>query len=297
MKKNKYFFAAIAAYTIWGFFSFVLKPIDNYPSIDILFFRVFIGALVMLVVNLFFRRKIVMDFWASFIELLPRERRNMVILTTGGSLLLIGNWFAFIYVMNHVSVKVASLAYLICPILTAVSAFIILKEKLNVWKKTAVFISAIGCFLISLEHVEDLIYSFIVAITFAIYLVSQRKNVKIDEFLALSIQLIIAGLLLLPFYPKYSGNLPTDMIFYIFLLIIVFLFTIAPLFLNLYALKGINSSTVGIIMYITPIVAFLSAVFYYDEPVSNLQLFSYALIMISIVIFNKKNLFKNHKHR
>jgi chloramphenicol-sensitive protein RarD len=59
----------------------------------------------------------------------------------------------------------------------------------------------------------------------------------------------------------------------------------------LYALKGINSSAVGIMIYINPIIGFLLAVFYYDENVSSLQLFSYFLIMISIVVFNEKLIF------
>ena len=62
-------------------------------------------------------------------------------------------------------------------------------------------------------------------------------------------------------------------------------FTIVPLFLNLYALKGINSSAVGIMIYINPIITFLVAIFFYKEQVSSLQLFSYFLILISIIVF------------
>jgi chloramphenicol-sensitive protein RarD len=72
---------------------------------------------------------------------------------------------------------------------------------------------------------------------------------------------------------------------------IVVFFTIIPLFLNLYALKGINSSAVGIMIYINPIINFLLALFYYNEQVNVLQLFSYFLILISIVVFNEKILF------
>jgi chloramphenicol-sensitive protein RarD len=79
--------------------------------------------------------------------------------------------------------------------------------------------------------------------------------------------------------------------FYICLVVIVVIFTIIPLFLNLYALKEINSSTVGIMMYINPIINFLIAIFYYKEEVTLIQLVSYFLILISILIFNEKLLF------
>jgi chloramphenicol-sensitive protein RarD len=121
--------------------------------------------------------------------------------------------------------------------------------------------------------------------------VSQRKNNDLDKFLGLTIQLIFTALVLLPFYPKYSGAVPTEPLFYTCMFMIVVFFTIIPLFLNLYALKGINSSAVGIMIYINPIINFLLAIFYYNEQVSFLQLFSYFLIMVSIVVFNERILF------
>jgi chloramphenicol-sensitive protein RarD len=132
----------------------------------------------------------------------------------------------------------------------------------------------------------------IVASTYALYLVSQRKNSELDKFLVLTIQLFVTAIILLPFYPKYSGTIPTEPLFYGCLTIIVLFFTIIPLFLNLYALKGINSSTVGIMIYINPIINFLLAVFYYKETVNWIQLCSYFLILVSIVFFNSKLIFQ-----
>jgi chloramphenicol-sensitive protein RarD len=68
----------------------------------------------------------------------------------------------------------------------------------------------------------------------------------------------------------------------------VVFFTIIPLFLNLFALKGISSATVGILMYINPIINFAIALLYFKEQINGIQLFSYVLILISVVIFNKK---------
>jgi chloramphenicol-sensitive protein RarD len=220
-----------------------------------------------------------------------KQKQNVIVLTLGGGMFLSSNWFVFIYVMNHVSVKAASLAYLICPILTTILAFFILKEKLSKWQWIAVMISAFSCILLSLNHFKDIFYSLITAVTYAMYLVSQRKNTGLDKFLVLTIQLVFTALILIPFYPNYSGTLPTESLFYSCLLFIVVCFTIIPLFLNLYALKGINSSAVGIMIYINPIIGFLLAIFYFNEQVTNLQLFSYFLILVSIVVFNEKLIF------
>ncbi len=78
---------------------------------------------------------------------------------------------------------------------------------------------------------------------------------------------------------------------------IVVFFTIIPLFLNLYALKGINSATVGIIMYVNPLINFTLAIFYFKEAITSLQLISYFLILLSIIIFNKKIIFDLNKKK
>ena len=291
MKLTKYYLAAFFAFFIWGFFSLALKPLHNYPSLDIMFYRVFFSVVVMVLINLVFRKNVIRENWNHFSKMSKEQKRSTVVLTLGGALFLASNWFVFIFVMNHVSVKAASLAYLICPILTTVIAFYTLKETLSKGQWVAVMISILGCVLLSLNHFEDIFFSLVVAATYALYLVSQRKNSELDKFLVLTIQLLFTALILLPFYPKYSGTIPTEPLFYGCLLIIVIFFTIIPLFLNLYALKGINSSTVGIMIYINPIINFLLALFYYNEQVSVLQLCSYFLILVSIVVFNAKLIF------
>jgi chloramphenicol-sensitive protein RarD len=291
MRLNKYYSAAFLAFFVWGFFSFALKPLHNYPSLDILFYRVFFSAITMVVINLVFRRNVMRENWNHFKTIPPKQQKSVMMLTLGGGVFLSSNWFVYIYVMNHVSVNAASLAYLICPIVTTVFAFLMLKETLSKWQWVAVLISAFSCILLSFNHFQDIFYSLITAATYALYLVSQRKNNDLDKFLSLTIQLIFTAVVLLPFYPKYSGPIPVEPLFYGCMFLIVVFFTIIPLFLNLYALKGINSSSVGIMIYINPIINFLLAIFYYNEQVSSLQLFSYFLILVSIVVFNEKLLF------
>lgn len=291
MRLNKYYSAAFLAFFVWGFFSFALKPLYNYPSLDILFYRVFFSVITMVLINVIFRRNVMRQNWNHFKGLARKEQKSVIRLTLGGGVFLCSNWFVYIYVMNHVSVNAASLAYLICPIVTTVFAFLMLKETLSKWQWIAVVISFFSCMLLSFSHFQDIFYSLITAATYALYLVSQRKNNDLDKFLSLTIQLIFTSLVLLPFYPKYSGVLPKEPLFYSCMFVIVIFFTIIPLFLNLYALKGIKSSAVGIMIYINPIIYFLLAIFYYNEQVSSLQLFSYFLILVSIIVFNKKILF------
>ncbi len=289
MRVSKHYLAGITAFTIWGFFSFGLKPLQGYPSLDILFYRIFFCVALMLIISLGLRYKVLAETISYFKHLPKKEKINLSAAVIGSSFLLTSNWFLFIYVMNHVSVKTASFAYLVCPILTTVLAYFILKEKLTRIQWMAVSLSVAGCALLSYNNPSDLIYSLVVAGTYALYLIIQKKITGVDKFLLLTVQVVITALVMLPFYPALSGPVPQQTSFYGYILIIAVLFTIIPLFLNLYALKGIKSSTVGILLYINPIIGFMLSALYYKEPVTSIQIVSYSLIIVSIIIFNSRS--------
>ncbi|MFC7772626.1 EamA family transporter [Flavobacterium sp. GCM10027622] len=292
MQFNKYFFSAFTSFFIWGFFSLALKPLHDYPSLDILFYRVFYATVLLLVINLFFRKDKLKKDFKFFKTFTQKDKRKTVALTILGGFLLTFNWFLFMYAVNHVSLQSASFAYLICPIITTILAFFILNETLSKWQWFSVLLCIVSCGILSYGHVEDLIYSLVIATTFALYLISQRKNNQFDRFVVLTVQMVIASLVLLPFFPVYKGTTPTEGLFYILMILIVVLFTIIPLFLNLFALKGMNSSTVGILMYTNPLINFILAIFYFNEKINAAQMIANGLIMTSIIIFNEKIIFK-----
>lgn len=295
MNQSKYILSAVIAYFLWGFFSFGLKPIADYPSLDILFYRLFISVFFLVIINVGFRRSKIKHDWQLFKSLAKKEQNKLVGLIVGGSIILMANWLVFIILMNHISVQSASLTYLVCPILTTVLAFIILKEKLSKIKWTAVFISIIACCILSVGHFTDLMYSLFTAFAFAIYLIIQRSLNRFDSFNLLMTQLLIVAVLMLPLVFIYAGPVPTENLFYQCIMAIVILFTIIPMFLNNFALKGIDSSTVGILIYLNPIMNFILAIFYYKEPITSIQIVGYGLIFLAIFVFNSKTIFNSIK--
>ncbi|WP_136668174.1 EamA family transporter [Flavobacterium sp. H122] len=292
MAFNKYFLSAFTAFFIWGFFSLALKPLHDYASLDILFYRVFYATVLLLIINLFFRKEKLKKDVAFFRTFEKQEKRKTIFLTILGGFLLVINWFLFMYCVNHISIQSASFAYLICPIITTVLAYFILKEHLTKWQWTAVGLFIFSCSILSYGHVKDLMYSLVIATTFALYLISQRKNNQFDRFVVLTVQLSIASLVLLPFYPFYKEATPTASLFWILMTLIVVLFTIIPLFLNLFALKGVNSATVGVLMYTNPLINFLLALFYFNEEINVPQLIAYFLILVAIIVFNERILLR-----
>jgi len=131
MKNTSYYLAAIAAFTVWGFFSLVLKPLSVYPSLDILFYRVFFSAALLFLVSWLLRRKTWREQRRHFAVLSPVQKKGLLFQLFGGGLFLTANWYFFIYVTNQVSIKAAAFAYIVCPVLTTVLAWLILKEHLT----------------------------------------------------------------------------------------------------------------------------------------------------------------------
>jgi chloramphenicol-sensitive protein RarD len=67
---------------------------------------------------------------------------------------------------------------------------------------------------------------------------------------------------------------------------IALFFTVLPLFLNLYALNKIDAATIGILMYINPLINFTLAFLILNETASVTQQVGYAIIAIAMVLFN-----------
>jgi chloramphenicol-sensitive protein RarD len=292
----KFYLAAIIAYTVWGFFSLVLKPLHAYSSLDILFYRVFSCALLMLLITFLFRREKCRETLQLF-KLLPlQKKRRAVLLNVAGSVFLTANWFSFIYVMNHISIKATSLAYMVCPIITTLLAFFLLHEKLSKVQWLAVLLSISGCILLSYADITDMLFSMVIGFSYACYLISQRENTGFDKFIILSFHIVLSSFILLPFFPAFSGPVPVEWNFYFYLEIIAVFFTIIPLFLNLYALLGMNSSTAGMLLNINPIIAFVLAIMLFHEPINLLQIIGYAIILIAVIVFNARQIFNPLRH-
>ncbi|EGV44988.1 EamA family transporter [Bizionia argentinensis JUB59] len=286
MNTTKHYVAVTLAFTIWGFFSLVLRPLSDFTAFDILSYRSIVAAAIMLVVTLFFRPKVLKRNLALFKSLEKKERIRIFFINAFSGFFLALNWYIFIYVMNNVSVGATALAYLICPILTMVLAYMVLKEKLFKLQWFSVFLSLTACILLSLGNLSDFLYSMVIAFTYAIYLVLQRRNKEMDRFLILTVQIVFAVIILSPFFLTYDFETPKTNYFYSMIALIAVGFTIIPMFLNIYALRGLNSSVVGVFIYLNPLINFFLAVFYFKESFTLLQALSYGLIIISIIIFN-----------
>ena len=286
MNNRNYYLAAISSFIIWGVFSLPLKMMSNYAAGQILFFRVAFAVLILILFFLLLGRSSARENLRTFKSLDKKQKLIISLLTIGGGILIVSNGLIFIYVVNSVNIRTATFSYFICPVLTAVFAFALLKEKLGTLQWIAVLLCAVSCALIGKDSVTELGYSLVIASTYAFYLITQRKNTAFDRLFILMIQLSFAMIVILPFYPMLVSSLPSGAGFYFAVAGISLVFTIVPLFLNLYALKGMSSSTLGILMYINPIINFTIGVLYFNEKVTVNQSIGFTIIAFALLLFN-----------
>ncbi|MDU0370936.1 EamA family transporter [Hymenobacter endophyticus] len=289
MKISRYHLAAFVAFFIWGFFPIPLRWLAGYPSGQILFFRVLFSLVLLLLIHGVARRDTVRQTWRQWRAAPAPERRRASVSTVVGGFLLTANWLLFIYVVNQVSVQAGSFAYLICPILTSLLGFVVLGEKLRRNQWLAIGLAAASCALLGSGEVRTLLMSLVVASTYAAYLISQRRLQGYDRLVLLTVQLTLSALVILPLAPLLgaqpsAGLHDAHLLSTVVLLSIVF--TVLPLFLNLYALNVLPSGAVGIFMYINPLLSFLLAFLYFGEKASGLELGAYGVIFLSIVLYN-----------
>jgi chloramphenicol-sensitive protein RarD len=281
MNNNKHYAAAISAFLIWGFLSLPLRALQGYAAGEILYFRILFSAAILMVVVFAFRRKQLRRDIATMKTLTSAGKRNLILLTLAGGALLTINWLTFIHIVNHINIKTASFSYLVCPVITAVLGYLILKEKLVARQWIAVALCAFSCTLIGISSWLDLSFAVLTASTYALYLITQRRNQSFDRMVVLAVQILFALIVLTLFAGLLVTSVPTSGNFYAIILLISSLFTVFPLFLNLYALGGIKSATIGILMYLNPLVNFTLAFVFFGEHMDGLQLLGFNLQHVS----------------
>lgn len=254
---------------------------------NILIFRVFTALLLTSAIILIFRKSTFKNDLNFIQSLNKNNRRQLLFRIFYSSVLVTLNWFAFIYVINHVSVQAGAFAYMVCPIITAVFAFIFLKEELSKIKWLSIALCLVSIVMLGMGFITEVIYSVIIAALYAGYLIIQKRIEGVDKLNVLLIQLIISCVFIVPFTFSDSLVVPNDFHFWTQIVIISLVFTIVPLFLSLYALKGLPSSTMGVLIYLNPIVAFIVAFVYFDEAINLQKVIAYTILFVSVILFNK----------
>ena len=95
---------------------------------------------------------------------------------TIASVLISGNWFVYIWAVNHNHVIEASLGYYINPLISILLGTVVLKEKLNFWQYVAVGLAGVGVIILTVRFGAIPWVSLSLALSFGLYGLTKMLN-------------------------------------------------------------------------------------------------------------------------
>lgn len=270
---------AMQAFLIWGLSPLYWNHLSHVPAFETLMHRV-VWSLAFLVPILVFQKKM-----GPFLKALTSLRTLAVLTVT--TCLVGGNWFLFIWSINHGHVMQTSLGYYINPLVTVFLGMIFLKERLTTRQKIAVVLAGVGVAWLTIDYGTLPWISLALPFSFAFYGLI-RKVVDVGPLVGLTVETLLMAV------PAslYLGNLAasgkgvflhtgatTDL-----LLVGTSLMTALPLLLFNLGAKALTLSTIGFIQYLAPTCTFLLAVFYFKEPLDPSLVRTFLLIWSALAL-------------
>ena len=237
---------AASAYMMWGILPLYWKLIDDVPAEEILAHRI-VWAFVFMLFILFISKRFG-QFKYEFVQLFKRPKLFMSL--TIASILISGNWFVYIWAVNHNHVIEASLGYYINPLVSILLGTLVLKEKLNFWQYIAVGLAAIG---LTME-------TMIVTPIALVYLgMLGAKGISSFGTVSITSTLLLAG---------------------------VGIVTALPLLYFAKGTKLISLSMVGFLQYIAPTISLVLGIFVFHEHFTNAHIIAFFFIWIALFVFS-----------
>lgn len=278
----------ILAMVTWGTLGLFVRNIPL-NSIQISFFRAFIGSLFLAIIIFINREKL---SWKLLKE-------NLIILSLSGVALGI-NWAALFQSMQYTTISNATLSYYFAPVFIVILSVIILREKVTLKNFACIFISILGLYLIlksgengadsGYNHIKGVAFGLLGAIFYAIVVILNKFVKKLSPLEVTISQLAVSAIVLLPIVFKggISGIKMLDTKAWIFILILGIVHTGIAYLFYFPSIKDVKSQTIAIVSYLDPITAIIVSAIFLNEPMSGMQIVGGSLILISAYINEKQ---------
>jgi chloramphenicol-sensitive protein RarD len=269
----------LAAFVAWGFLPAYWKQLHDVAPFEILCHRIVWSCIFLCFIISAQKR------WQE-VRLIVQDSANLKKLCCSG--LLIGfNWFIYIWAVNTEHVVETSLGYYITPMVNVLIGFLLLGEKFNRLQLMAI-LSALAGVSYSLFAYGDLpLFALTLAFSFAFYGYA-RKKIQVAPIPGLLVETCVlvvpaCGYIL---YRQISvGSLFFSQFNITLWLVGAGVVTSLPLLWFAAAAKKLKLSTVGILQYLAPTIAFTLGVFVYREPFDWHSAITFTLIWLGVFIY------------
>jgi len=224
--------------------------------------------------------------WNDIYKIIRNTKKFLLLILT--SILIVSNWFTWIYAVTVNRLIDAAFGYFIFPILSVLFGILFLKESHNKMKLVAISLVIIAVIYLLIDIKTTPWIGLIVAITWSLYTLI-RKKIQIPTDLGLFIEsAFMTPFALLAFYfIAKNGNsyFGLDNLSFSFWLFLAGANTLIPLGLYLYgsSLAGLGPS--AMIFFLAPTGQFLLGFYYFGEPLDLNKLISFIIIWIAVAIY------------
>jgi len=283
---------ALAAFTAWGLLPIYWKALKSVDPLEILCHRI-IWSLVFIALILTINKR-----WPEAFAPL-KSPRNIGILTLS-SLIIGSNWLLYIWAVNSNHVLETSLGYYICPLVSILLGFIFFRERLNRLQFIAIGLAALGVTNSIISYGEFPWIALALAISFGLYGLL-RKVAAVESLPGLFLETMV----LAPVALWYLGSLQAQgtsaflnqSMDVTMLLIGAGAVTATPLIGFAFGARRLQLSTLGVLQYAAPSIAFLLGVFLYDEPFGPSHLLTFGLIWAGLAVYTADSIRTIRKQR
>lgn len=280
----------LAAFAAWGLLPAYWKQLGAINPFEILCHRIVWSCFFLALIISFQRR------WPEVRGILRSAvaLRRMVL-----SGILIGfNWFIYIWAVNSGRVVETSLGYYMNPMINVLLGFVLLGERFSrlQWAAVACAFAGVSYSLVAYGSLP--LFAITLAVTFALYGFS-RKKIDAAPIPGLLIETLILFIPALGYigYRIFTGATPFAVDPGITLWCLgAGVVTSLPLVWFAGAAKRLRLSTIGILQYLAPSIAFCLGVFIYQEPFTRHSLITFACIWTGVVIYIRASL-SQARHR
>ena len=269
----------LAAFVAWGFLPAYWKQLHDVAPFEIICHRIIWSCLFLFLIISVQKR------WQE-VRLIVRDTANLKKLSCSG--LLIGfNWFVYIWAVNTEHVVETSLGYYITPMVNVLIGFLLLGEKFNRLQLMAILCALAGVSYSLLAYGDLPLFALTLAFSFAFYGYA-RKKIQVAPIPGLFVETCVLALPALGyiFYRQiFYGSLFISDLNTTLWLVGAGVATSLPLLWFASAAKKLKLSTVGILQYLAPTIAFTLGVFVYQEPFDWHSAITFTLIWLGVFIY------------
>jgi chloramphenicol-sensitive protein RarD len=270
-----------SAFLIWGLSPVYWKALGAVSAMEIIMHRI-VWSFIFLVCLIVLQRR-----WHEFLAALKDGRMLLTLFAT--AIFVSGNWLLYVWSVNNNCLLQASLGYYINPLVNVVLGMVFLRERLRKPQMLAVLLATAGVLYLTVYYGEFPWIALTLALTFGFYGLI-RKVAPVGSLVGLAVETMLLSLpaVIYLFYLDFQGvgaifraSFKLDL-----LLIGCAPLTAVPLLFFTLGAKRLYLSTVGLMQYIGPSGMFFLAVFFYGEPFSKAQVWTFIMIWSALVIYS-----------